>query len=543
MSTAHAPSFHALEICVAPGGYRRADCFIYNRAEHLLRILTSALFGGGGSEGLQGYAGRILIDEPLYLRIWTVQRGQLVAGLDLYPHIQVELRAGEWLPLAELDEENSSRVRDLRVDAAAIIAALPALEEPLLRPGERVTLARQRQARPDLATGFNYVLQTLRRSATTLAYGFNSFEADSRPPVCEPDPPAGEDLLGRARQGDDGERARVFGRALDLNDLDLAEQILATLTHPRELLRAQLEARRGDHGRALWRVARLAHDRGGALEAVAPSPEGFIAGLLQRCVDEPGVGATVISAFKAEGPAAQRERRLALLHRGGRCEQYSRLPLDLAERLPWIQRIELWGGVAVRYHCDGALVAQIAGRLAALPAEPTASREDPGALARATALAWSLVAVAGERRGERSSALLAWGHAGTLVPEAVLPRLGLARLESRASEPALVDAWRKLPVIGHPVDLALLSWCEGDDFDPVALGPVDASSAGFAREVRGTTVPGKGGDVGIGSPIHHGKFGPGVVTRVITESDPKLVIAFEDGSVRTLLARFVSPTR
>ena len=47
----------------------------------------------------------------------------------------------------------------------------------------------------------------------------------------------------------------------------------------------------------------------------------------------------------------------------------------------------------------------------------------------------------------------------------------------------------------------------------------------------------------IGERVTHPKFGSGVVVRKLARDEPTLLVRFDDGSEKTLLAKFVNPLK
>ncbi|RKT88692.1 hypothetical protein SAMN05421805_1011733 [Saccharopolyspora antimicrobica] len=70
------------------------------------------------------------------VNIWTVQQGQLVAGLDVTEFVHVELPTGT-ITVHELNQHWQDPLEaDLALDWTGIAAALPTLEAPLAAPGD-----------------------------------------------------------------------------------------------------------------------------------------------------------------------------------------------------------------------------------------------------------------------------------------------------------------------------------------------------------------------------------------------------------------------
>ncbi|MBL9106173.1 MAG: hypothetical protein JNL82_34945 [Myxococcales bacterium] len=140
-------SCYVLELSVEPGGSRWAELHAYTDPRHLHALLTEFCSNPGGISAYHAiiYGAR--------LGVWIVQRGEVARFVDLHPHITARLgRAG---PVALTDtrglreltgpiddgyEEDLPERIELGVAWPDVAAALPALEEPRLAPGERTPI-------------------------------------------------------------------------------------------------------------------------------------------------------------------------------------------------------------------------------------------------------------------------------------------------------------------------------------------------------------------------------------------------------------------
>ncbi|MDI1478183.1 hypothetical protein [Polyangium sp. y55x31] len=163
-------SCYVLELSVGPGGSRWAELHTYTSLDHLRACLDVFLENGGGTSAYHA------IYYGATLGVWTVQGGDVVGFVDLHPFIQV--RHLDKPPVALTDEAGTSALvyarrkelyekdregadaedeedeipgpnewddsdlityeeMTMAVDWSGVLARLPALEPPLLAPGER----------------------------------------------------------------------------------------------------------------------------------------------------------------------------------------------------------------------------------------------------------------------------------------------------------------------------------------------------------------------------------------------------------------------
>jgi hypothetical protein len=190
------PSTYALELSIDPGGGRRGDVFVYNRLEHVRRVLEQEFMAE--NRGLAAYLS-IWYGERILL--WVMQRGRVVEAIDLQPMIRVHGLGLEGVPLADkaklaplrrddhLGEAVMSDEKDVRfeIDWDRLAADVPALEGDLLRPGQST-----------LVKGGAATIRALRSYLSVcdeLHYGYNDLEAGEEPaPHWEdPDPSSREE--------------------------------------------------------------------------------------------------------------------------------------------------------------------------------------------------------------------------------------------------------------------------------------------------------------------------------------------------------------
>jgi len=158
-------SCYVVEMSVGPGGSRWAELHAYTELAHVRWAIDRLCQNDCGTAAYHA------ISYGATVGIWTIQRGEVAAFLDLHPFIAAEL---EGKPAAKLsdhdgcmrilverrkelsredgDDEDEEELEEeeildidleiyeemaLTADWEAIASRLPPLEEPLLGPGER----------------------------------------------------------------------------------------------------------------------------------------------------------------------------------------------------------------------------------------------------------------------------------------------------------------------------------------------------------------------------------------------------------------------
>lgn len=159
MSSSAPRSCYVLELSVQPGGSRWAELHAYTEPRHIRAWIGSFV---SNPAGLSTYHA---IWYGATLGVWVVQRGVVVGFVDLEPHLRARLGDSPWVPLSgaqalviaarpkdDEDEEDDEpadfedcdleayEAMELALDWDAVAAQLPALELPLLEPGQRTPL-------------------------------------------------------------------------------------------------------------------------------------------------------------------------------------------------------------------------------------------------------------------------------------------------------------------------------------------------------------------------------------------------------------------
>jgi hypothetical protein len=172
-------SAYILELSVQPGGSRWAEVHVYSKLEHIRALLEEFC----KNEGMAAYHA---IWYGATLAIWVVQKGQVVQCMDLHPYIKASLNGQGPISIAdqaaclalvrgarkkdeadgkedEEDEEPENMHDDwddgdidtldrikLECSWVEISAQLPALEAPLVQPGQKIRVKHKKK--PTLAT-------------------------------------------------------------------------------------------------------------------------------------------------------------------------------------------------------------------------------------------------------------------------------------------------------------------------------------------------------------------------------------------------------
>jgi len=166
-------SFYALEVFIAPGGSRKADCYVFDNLEDVARALEADL-----SKSSNVY---LVVVQGESIRLTAYEDGAPVKQINMLPYITIDVpgyptiafdRHGELLgfdmeadvEVGDEDEDEISTMRlftykaghiAVRIDWEA--AAIPALKGARIAPGEEVEL------RSDFLRG-----------TATVRYGYNS---------------------------------------------------------------------------------------------------------------------------------------------------------------------------------------------------------------------------------------------------------------------------------------------------------------------------------------------------------------------------------
>lgn len=165
-------SAYLLELSVQPGGSRWAEVHVYSKLEHIRAWLDEFC----KNESMGAYHA---IWYGATLAIWVAQKGQIVQYIDLHPHIKARLDGSEAVPLADRDgcmalvrkgrktAEDDGEAEDaddddwsdddldtldrikLEFSWVDISAQLPALEAPLLKPGQRIRIKHKKKPKID----------------------------------------------------------------------------------------------------------------------------------------------------------------------------------------------------------------------------------------------------------------------------------------------------------------------------------------------------------------------------------------------------------
>ncbi|HRI63045.1 MAG TPA: hypothetical protein PK156_02375 [Polyangium sp.] len=164
-------SAYILELSVAPGGSRWAEVHVYSRLEHIRAWLEEFC----KNEGMSAYHA---IWYGATLALWVVQKSQVVQCIDLHPYIKASLGDLGPIPVSDRDgclklvrqarevqpdEEEEGEDDDwcdedidildkmkLELSWIEISAQLPALEPPLLLPGQLIRIKHKKK--PQLHT-------------------------------------------------------------------------------------------------------------------------------------------------------------------------------------------------------------------------------------------------------------------------------------------------------------------------------------------------------------------------------------------------------
>lgn len=168
-------SAYFLELSVQPGGSRWAEVHVYSKLEHIRAWLDEFC----KNESMSAYHA---IWYGATLAIWVVQKGKVVQCVDLHPYIHARLDEDGPIPLADTDgcmklvrKHRSAAADDDEGDEDGEIAdgdwsdddidtldrikltyawveissQLPALEPPLLQPGQRVKIKHPKKPKMD----------------------------------------------------------------------------------------------------------------------------------------------------------------------------------------------------------------------------------------------------------------------------------------------------------------------------------------------------------------------------------------------------------
>lgn len=164
-------SAYILELSVQPGGSRWAEVHVYSKLEHIRACVEEFC----KNEAMSAYHA---IWYGATLAIWVVQKGQVVQCIDLYQHITASLRGRGPVLLADHDgclalvrdarnaepvpeeEQNDDDWDDDDIDIldemklecswVEISAKLPPLEEPVVKPGQKIRIKHKKK--PKMAT-------------------------------------------------------------------------------------------------------------------------------------------------------------------------------------------------------------------------------------------------------------------------------------------------------------------------------------------------------------------------------------------------------
>ena len=143
-------SAYIVELSVMPGGARRGNLLVCNTLAHVRAILEWEFTGDPEHAAL---AADFVAFYGSVVGVWTVQHGKAVGFLDLHPLLRARIDGAAPIKLDDkpaLDALREQRVEQERdfveaaeidVDWRGIEAALPALEPPLIQPGETLTIA------------------------------------------------------------------------------------------------------------------------------------------------------------------------------------------------------------------------------------------------------------------------------------------------------------------------------------------------------------------------------------------------------------------
>lgn len=162
-------SCYVVELSVGPGGSRWAELHAYSQPAHVRWVIEQFCKNPGGMSAYHA------IWYGAVLGVWTIQGGEVTVFLDLHPLLRAGLDGKptvalddnkgclrlvrEGRPEVDEDEDEESDDEDyddadfdtyermvLTFDWKVIAARLPALEPPLLAPGEQTTTVRAKKA-------------------------------------------------------------------------------------------------------------------------------------------------------------------------------------------------------------------------------------------------------------------------------------------------------------------------------------------------------------------------------------------------------------
>jgi hypothetical protein len=245
-------SCYILQFSVEPGGARRADRMVYRRREHILELVRREFLGGSAQEHAQ--LADLVLDYGMTMMVWVVQHGQVTVALDLHGFASVRIAGGAPLRLEDPAARERWQTRDRRrgvafeVDLDALAAAMPALQEPLLAPGE-VTGVWFRKGFDEAVA--RQIASIIHDRKGRVCFGYTDLEGGAPPADdwVDPDPATDDEAFFRGNPSDRALRARARG-ALAENDLKSARRAIAMLEEdgdadPPFALRAELQLAEG----------------------------------------------------------------------------------------------------------------------------------------------------------------------------------------------------------------------------------------------------------------------------------------------------------
>lgn len=572
----------------APGGSDRRETFTYALTGHVMSALRQELEGkllGSVQEAL----GAICVRGEAIL-LGVVQNGTLAEALDVRSFLRARADDGELTLLDELQADHQgeepwrvgpsgsleSKLVALELDEHALLSALPVLEPPLLRHGQRVAVAagpkEQRTAVLELA-------RQLARNKRGLTYGYADAMGEfvSRERFEDPDPPSLDDVDSWLEQCPSHAVAlELMRRIAKKGDRELAVRWLAKVkaeglpAGPYEaILREQFS---GDTDapplRSVQRTTKL-------------DPEVLSVGPRWEPIAE------ILRALPVEGQSAI-EERLRVLSRETQDTEVAVLALVLRRHFG-IGRGEAHSALMLKQATQRSIEAVLPGLIAGATTEDaqhalallreSAKRLEAsaGELSAADAMLWRLLptvisAPALERAATRLADAGEWSAAAAVMrladrvvsdpADVCAVAAATARLLVLAKQPeearAMADtalrywrahAWMRQPTptldcaFWHAAALAALG--DGTSLEAI-IARSDHYRAIAERELgRASVAPPEpeidDGSIREGARVRHAKFGEGAVERIEGSGETaKIAVRFDSGEAKVLLSRFLS---
>lgn len=192
-------SCYVLELSVDPGGARRGDVYVYNRLDHVRRVLEQEFLPE--EPAAAALAGYLAVWYGERILLWVVREGRVAEAIDLHPFLRVSSTAVPGGAVALDDKAGLAPLRAafekgdgfgdelglrFELDWERIAGRAPALAGEPLRPGGSIKL--KGGAAQFRSLGSHLAL------ADELPYGYSDLEGGEAPPEDWEDPdPFGPD--------------------------------------------------------------------------------------------------------------------------------------------------------------------------------------------------------------------------------------------------------------------------------------------------------------------------------------------------------------